>query len=201
MIYRDAIIGRIKAGRKSDTVNYLRDKKEEIFEKNKLIACSAYLFSDIIILYCEHEGSLCPQNIFHDMGCFEVISINGEKITPMENIFYYSKPRDEKHWQRKGESTGIGSIARVKRNMLNSYVYYHYLLQETTTKTRDKYGIIFEFQNYLFFYREASGEKEFPSFEGSLNAEIPENWHEIMNGHFIPWQDFDGFWMPMEKIL
>lgn len=201
MIHRATYVARIIKGYGKDAEEYFKGKEEEIGKNNDIISCNVYHSFDIIIIYLESAAGIGVAELFEAPGFLGEMGICGERFVPMENIFHYNRPESVVHWKRKKESIPSGFIGRIKPGMLSSYVYYHYILQETTDRERDKYGAIFMFQNYLFFYRDMCGETEYPSYKGVVNGKIPENWRELMRVHFEAWRDIDNIWKPMRKII
>lgn len=125
---------------------------------------------------------------------------------PMIDVFHdgvpsASDPCDE---SRQGKER-LGSIARLKPEMVSSYIYYHYQRQEEWPESFNNSYIIGAMGRLLFSYHElpasVSGEKR----SGLLNTRnTPTNWHEVMLPHFDPWDWADEsqrLWMKMDRVF
>jgi hypothetical protein len=116
------------------------------------------------------------------------------KWVPMYDIFHYDAPTGPEHWKRKRPvDKRVGRIARIKPEMLGSYIFYHYQLQEEYRETGNKYCIIGLYENLIFHYEEHPVETAAPSFRGSLGtSNTPGDWKKLMDPHFIQWENAAG---------
>ena len=83
-----------------------------------------------------------------------------------------------------------------------SYIYYHYQYQEEIPGDGDKYGAIFISGNMLMMYLEYPSEPETEKYAGGLNTHNTpyEQWGEIMNAHFQPWENGKKEWREIKLI-
>ena len=133
---------------------------------------------------------------------------------PMMDIFHYNRPQSVEHWRR--DTPPEARTARViylRPEMVSSYIFLHYQMQEEKPGAGDKYGQISIHENLLFFYMEQPAINEAAQHEGQLKtAQTPPNWHEVMFPHFQPWDDEEEkgewqlaegkqLWRPIEGIF
>lgn len=68
----------------------------------------------------------------------------------------------------------------MKPEMVSSYIFYHYQLQEERPACGNKYGLISITENLLFFYTEEPVVKEEALYDGRMKtANTPGNWTEL----------------------
>ena len=109
----------------------------------------------------------------------------------MMDIFHYNSPQSVEHWHR--DTPPEACTARViclRPEMVNSYIFLHYQMQEEKPGAGDKYGQISIHENLLLIYMEQPATNEAPLHQGRLRtAHTPPNWHEVMFPHVQPWDD------------
>lgn len=197
MIFR----AQFKEGQESNAIgNMLEGEKAKKFVDNgKFMTIAAFKWQKNIFLYYECiEEEVQPEEIFSSLGEF-LEDWPGEKQKrkwiPMINVFNFNEPVSIEHWKRKRPvERRAGRVAHLKPEMMSSYIYYHYQLQEERAFLGPKYEIIAMHENLLFGYQ------EFPVVEGEplapkkLNTSgTPKNWNDSrMDLHFQPWED-DGY--------
>lgn len=118
----------------------------------------------------------------------------------MNPVFHFNEPQGLKHWKRKTPvESHVGKIGVLQPNMVASYVYYHYGLQEERTFNGDKYEIIGLHENVLFGYFEYPAVIEEPIHKQNLQTKsMPSDWAKAqIPQHFVPWDDFEGCLRPM----
>jgi hypothetical protein len=84
----------------------------------------------------------------------------------------------------------VGRVALIKPDMVSSYIYYHYMLQEGHTGCDNKYCMIGIDGNLIFYYEELpkTAEERLPGWERKISHLSPEwhlTWQELMEPHFI----------------
>lgn len=132
----------------------------------------------------------------------------GARLTvPMLAIYRDGEPsayEDRQGGQRPRER--IGSLARLKPDMYAGYIFYHYAKQEETPNSFNPSYIIGAHEELIFSYEE----KPAPPFGSRQTrrtwpaAVTPDNWHELMRPHFIPWTESGQepvLWVRMQTIL
>lgn len=128
---------------------------------------------------------------------------DGSHWQRMPEIFHYSKPLSQEHWRRKisGKKPEF-RMNYVLPDKVASYIYYHYQYQEEIPGDGDKYGAIFISGNMLMMYLEYPSEPETEKYAGGLNTHNTpyEQWGEIMNAHFQPWENGKKEWREIKLI-
>jgi hypothetical protein len=127
-------------------------------------------------------------------------------LVPLIDIFHCVEPHGLDHWRRKKTPARIfAQLARLKPEMVSSYIFYHYQLQEEKPGSFDKYCLIGLNENLLFFYLEHPFVVEPPPAPGKLStSHSPANWQEVMNPHFEFWEDAppgQEIWREIETIF
>jgi L-rhamnose mutarotase len=175
-----------------------------------ILTLSLFRNEDTIFLYYECiDKEILPVEILGDISKYLKTwpGTDGERLwVPMYDIFHYNKPLSLDHWRRKNEvKKPIGKIAKLKPEMISSYIFYHYQYQEEKPSDGDKYGIINIHENLLFFYLEEPSFKETALYDGKLNTRnSPNNWGEVMSPHFINWKGTapdENIWKNTEVLL
>jgi len=193
MIYRFGYTGQLKEGEKE---NFKLAVEAGNFPQS-VISLSVMHWKNRVFLYYESRDDMTvtPHSLFGDMSAY-LVTWPGEKEErlwiQMYDIFHYNRPVDDDEWTRHIEMRPFGRLMRIKPEMLASYIYYHHQLQEEKPGLSNKYGVIFMHENLLLFYLEDPEIVETLTFKGRLDTHnSPDNWHEVMEPHFMPWDDTD----------
>ncbi|MCY9658758.1 hypothetical protein P5G65_19110 [Paenibacillus chondroitinus] len=207
MIYR----AEFQAGQVSTGVKALEssEQAEQRVIQGELMTAAAYVWRNSLFLYYECiDGQLSPDGIAGAAVPY-LKDWPGQseprKWIPMIDVFHFNEPADREHWLRKKRvEKRVGRVAHLKPEMISSYIYYHYQLQEERSFTGDKYEIIAMHENLLFGYQEFPKVIEEPVVPGRLKTKgTPENWQDSrMDLHFQPWEE-DGYlyFKPIEPIF
>lgn len=160
-----------------------------------LITVSVFRWRSHFFTYWESiEQPVAPAALFGDMDELLERWPGAEAprtFVPMVDIFHYLAPESVAHWQRKAPVTqGWGRLARLRPEMVSSYIFYHYQLQEEKPGIGDKYGLISLHENLIFFYQEQPTVLEAATQRGKLTTtNTPDHWHDVMFPHFDLWED------------
>lgn len=167
-------------------------------------------YENQIFLYIEAtEPSVDPAEIV--AGKFKPFP-DGSYFFRMTEVFHYSKPFSDEHWKRRnlGKKPWV-RINYLKPEMTSSYFFYHYQFQEENPGMVDKYGILFLYGNMLVLYHEYPFEEETLSYKGSLDTHNTpvgkEAWDDMIERHFIPWEDDainndpNGPWLALSVLI
>ena len=209
MLRRSCYIAQCQNG-KTDIIKQIIKNNEVTINKDPILTLSLFRDEDTIFLYYECiDKEMSPAEILGDISSYVNTwpSPDGERLwVPMNDIFHYNKPLSLDHWKRKNEvKKPIGKIAKLKPEMISSYIFHHYQYQEEKPSDGDKYGIINIHENLMFFYLEEPCFKEEAQYEGKLNTRnSPKNWREVMEPHFIYWEDTtaeENIWKNTEVLL
>jgi hypothetical protein len=115
------------------------------------------------------------------------------KWVRMMDIYHCVEPVSVEHWRRKAPvKTITARLMRLKPEMLSSYIFYHWQLQEETPGNWCKYCSIYLNENLTVMFNEDPDPPEAPPYKGKLNtSNTPDNWAELMFNHCIPWEDVE----------
>lgn len=206
IIYR----AQIKDGFEETAKNILKEEKipKELVQGGRVMTFAAYYWQKNVFLYYECiEEAILPEDIFHEVNAYlEEWPGKQEKRKwiPMIDVFHFNEPVSTEHWSRKGPvELRKGRVAHLKPEMMSSYIYYHFQLQEERAFLGGKYDIIAMHENLLFGYQEFPGVVEEPLAPKKLNTSAtPKNWDDSrMDLHFQPWEDGHLYFKPIEEIF
>ena len=155
---------------------------------------TVHAFRDTMFLYSEREGDDPePDGWLSELSpLLERISLDGksDRFARMIDIFHYHVPVEGEPWRCGDVGAPWIRIARIYPDKMASYAFYHWQLQEERPGDGPKHGLIAAYGNMLYFYMERPFVKEPTSYAGILNTRnTPDRWHDLMNPHFIPWED------------
>lgn len=179
--------------------NMTQNKKAKLLvDTGKFMTIAAFKWQKNIFLYYEcMQEEIKPEEIFDSLSDFLEDwpgNKNIRKWIPMIDVFHFNEPVSEEHWKRKQPvEIRAGRVAHIKPDMMASYIYYHYQLQEERAFSGPKYEIIAMHENLLFGYQEFPVVEEEPLAPKKLTTSgTPKNWKDSrMDLHFQPWED-DG---------
>jgi hypothetical protein len=187
----------------------LNQQARKLVEQGELMTASAFIWRNNLFLYYEcMNREVSPEEIAGAAVPF-LKEWHGQeeprKWILMIDVFHFNEPASYEHWLRKQPVVSrVGRVAHLKPEMVSSYIYYHYQLQEERAFHGDKYEIIAMHENLLFGYQEFPKVIEEPVVTGRLNTKgTPENWNDSrMDLHFQPW-DEDGYlyFKPIEQVF
>lgn len=176
-----------------------------------IVSCSIFTKESSVFVYFENESESCCEWEW-PWPCRELLEtwpgIGGTKryAVPMLDIFHDGEPEIRK---TRGDDCGIeriGMLARLKPSKYSSYIFYHYAMQEEKPSCFNPTYLIGAHEEFIFSYHL----RPTPPFENGPTrmkwpAPItPENWHEVMLPHFIPWSESEQgpiLWKKMDIIL
>ncbi len=206
MIYR----GIWNEGQKAEGLSALKEDigVRRLVQDGVLMTAAAFSWKDNVFLYYECiDEQIAPEALTG--AAIEYLSDwKGEaaprKWIPMVDVFHFNEPAGYEHWLRKSPvERRVGRVAHLKREMMASYIYYHYQLQEERAFSGNKYEMIAMHENLLFGYQEFPLVIEDQVIPGRLSTKgTPVPWEDSrMDLHFQPWED-DGYlyFKPVEII-
>jgi hypothetical protein len=152
----------------------------------------------------EHYLEKWPTDPTHDDRTRE--SMLYRLSIPMVDVFHDGVPEDSDSWRGSlPVDERIGSIARLKPEMVSSYIFYHYQLQEETPDSFNSTYIIGSMGRLLFSYHEVPTRISEAKRQGLLTTKnSPDNWHEVMYPHFQTWDEAaEGkeLWRKMVRLM
>lgn len=185
-----------------------QDSVRQLVREGVFMTAAAFAWQNNVFLYFEcMEAETDPLESVQQLAP-HLVDWPGEAKPrtwiPMVNVFHFNEPASKEHWLRKAPvERRAGRIAFLKREMMASYIYYHYQLQEERAFHADKYEIIAMHENLLFGYQEFPKVIEEPIVPGRLATKgTPENWEDSrMDLHFQPWEDGYLYFKPVDQIF
>ena len=164
-----------------------------------VLTLSVFRFQRNLFFYYECATSLrTPDELFPALSAhLEPVPFFEEKrhYVRMAEVFHYNRPTENGLWRDKEQGQPYGRLNRLRPDMIASYIFYHNQLQEEKPGCGDKYGLIALNENLMFFYEEKPYRFEKALYEGRLHTHnTPDHWGELMDQHFMPWEDTDKVW-------
>jgi hypothetical protein len=206
LIYR----GEFKDGLEEAAKGSMQAEKKAIslVQDGFIMTLAAFCWEKQVFLYYECiQEVISPEDIFPEMKDYLKDwpgELKNRIWIPMIDVFHFNEPADYEHWIRK-EPVDIrrGRVAHLKPEMVSSYIYYHYQLQEERAFLGGKYEIIAIHENLLFGYQEFPNVVEEPVLAKKLTTSgTPANWNDSrMDLHFQPWEDGYLYFKPIEQVL
>jgi hypothetical protein len=200
----------IKDGQEASALENMINEKnaKEVVSNGAVMTIATFKWERNIFLY--YECVTCeikPEEIFTSLDIFlEDWPGKNEKRkwTPMIDVFHFNEPVSSEHWKRKDlVEKRAGRVAHLKPEMMASYIYYHYQLQEERAFLGPKYEIIAMHDNLLFGYQEFPAVVEEPVAPKKLSTYgTPKNWLDSrMDLHFQPWEDGHLYFKHIDQIF
>lgn len=206
LIYR----GQIKEGSEEIAKGILQGEMNAkgLVHEGSIMTLAAYYWNNNVFLYYEcMQDAILPDDIFPEVK--EYLEdwpghTKMRKWIPMIDVFHFNEPMNREHWiRREPVESRKGRVAHLKPEMMASYIYYHYQLQEERAFLGGKYEIIAMHENLLFGYQEFPNVVEEPLAVKKLSTSgTPTNWNDSrMDLHFQPWEDGHLYFKHIEQIL
>jgi len=105
-------------------------------------------------------------------------------------IFHFFPSQEASEWikDRKNPTKAVILFTRLKPEMISSYIYHHFALQEELDGERFKYYSIFIHGNLLINFAESPSVVKDPHIPASLKSSISkrDDWNEYMRDHLMP---------------
>lgn len=190
--------------------NYLRTGGEaaKLIQEGRLMTAAGFSWNQNVFLYYECiEEAVLPEELF-PQAAQHLADWPGQdqprQWIPLMDVFHFNAPADAGHWRRKTKPEQmVGRVAHLKPEMVASYVYYHYQLQEEHAFHGPKYEVIGIHENLLFGYQEFPAVVEVPVLPKKLaTSGTPEMWTDSrMDLHFQPWPDGHLYFKPVETLF
>jgi hypothetical protein len=177
-------------------------------ERDEVMTVTGHSWNNQVFLYIESlRGILHPDEWFG--GLSDLLEDwpgedGNRKWIRMTDVFHFNEPVSREHWQRKVPvDRRVGRVAHLKQEMIASYIYYHYQLQEEHAFFGPKYEIIAMHENLLFGYQEFPAVLEEPLAAKRLQTSgTPKDWSDSrMDLHFQSWEDGHLYFKPVETVF
>lgn len=156
-------------------------------------ACSVFGYNRVLFVYGEADdpfaGFRWEPELASRLEPWPDAQGGTEDSFPMTDIFSYGRPEELGAWRPDYvPEKRIGRLARLKPEMVASYVYYHYMRQEAMPGTGNRTFVIGYTAPYIFLYQ------EYPVVIRPLPPRmdaraVPADWQQAMEPHFDPWSD------------
>ena len=206
-IFRSQWRGFFQRFPEKEKIEACRYMLEQAKRDGKILTGEIYCWQSNLFAYLEGiDEHANPEVVLAPLA--DYLSIwPGDKLcrwAPMMDVFHFNEPKDFEHWRRKvSPEKCVGKIGILRPEMVASYIYYHYGLQEERTFCGDKYEIIALHENILFGYFEIPEVIEAPLYEPRLKTKsMPENWKDAqIPSHFFPWENYKGSLLPMPSLF
>ncbi len=212
-LHRFVYRAQCRPGQQEATIAAWRAREESLRTRQAgrhILTASVFAWQDQFFLYYETVNpSLLPDTLAGEMDDL-LESWPGHaqprRFVPMMDIFHCGEPTSEEYWRRKTPPEQVSArITRLQPEMVSSYIFYHYQMQEEKPGSFDKYCLISIHENLLFFYRESPNVVESPPRTGKLSTQnTPADWHGTMFPHFRLWDDApmgEEIWRGVELVL
>jgi hypothetical protein len=179
-----------------------------VIDPARVLTASVFRYQGLFFFYYEAVAApIDPQDLFGEVVDL-LLPWPGETterfFIPLVDIFHCVEARGLEHWRRKSAPERVfAQLARLKPEMTSSYIFYHYQLQEEKPGSFDKYCLIGLHEDLLFFYLEHPFIPE-PGTGRLSTSQSPRNWQEVMNPHFLFWQDAppgQDIWRTIDTII
>lgn len=189
-----------------------RERALAYIRSGQWMTAAAFKWERNLFLYIEcidesGEAEVHPESLFPELNTYLTDwpgHSSPRKWIPMIDVFHFNAPASAEHWRRKEPvERRVGRVAHLKPEMMASYIYYHYQLQEEHAFFGPKYEMIAMSENLLFGYQEFPAVVEEPVLPRKLaTSGTPANWSDSrMDLHFQPWEDGHLYFKPVETIF
>lgn len=174
-----------------------------------MLSCSIFAKGSGVFLYFE-TASEClewewPTTCLQMLETWPGDGGTQRYAVPILDIYHDGEP-ETREARENGGRERIGMLARLNPLKYSSYIFYHYALQEEKPSCFNPTYMIGAHENLIFSYHERPS----PVFEHGATRRrwlapiTPENWHDVMQSHFIPWSESEQglvLWEKMDTLL
>ena len=168
---------------------------EKAVADGKLRSGSVFVFQDQIFVYYESTVPFHIEEYLPDISNYVFLWPGQEKLRPYIPMvkLYQSLPMEEvRDWKRNGDTHPYLNISRMNLDLLQSYTYYHYQMQEEMPGHNGRYLAIWDSEDWCVLYNEDNtGGPIDTDYKGKLTSNLcpVRQWHEYMRPHFYRWPD------------
>ena len=179
-----------------EAVKYIKSCKpnfKKALKDGKLQSVTVFTLDKQIFLYYESNATFEINDYLPEISSFVEMWPGQNELRPYVNMVkcYQSAPMETvPDWKeaRIGHKPYV-SISRMKLEKLDSYIFYHYQLQEEKPGDNGRYMAIWGNEEWFVLYgREGLDDIYASDYKGKLDTQnTPENWRETMLPHFYTW--------------
>lgn len=172
---------------------------EKAVADGKLLSGTVFTLEDQIFVYYECTVPFCIEEYLPKIGEYVYLWPGQAKPRPYIPMvkLYQSIPMEEvRDWKRKKPVTPYLRVSRMDIDKLQSYIFYHYQLQEEEPGHNGRYLGIWDSEDWCVLYNEENSERPIDTdYQGKLSThDCPiSQWHEYMTPHFIFWPDGEKY--------
>lgn len=207
-LYRSQVMAGCEAGFALALAETAASWERELREQG-ILSCSIFTKGSGVFVYLEAASESCewewPKAGRDLLETWPGWGSEKRYAVPMLDIYHDGEPeiREARH---DSGSERLGMLARLKPSKYSSYIFYHYAMQEEKPNCFNPTYIIGAHEEFIFSYYEHPS----PSFENGATRRTwpavitPENWHDVMQPHFIPWSESEQgmvLWEKMNNLL
>jgi hypothetical protein len=184
-------------------------RQEAVWRSSGLITLSCFHLQGVVCVYLESERADEGFSWSEEVASWFHLSPSLQGLNNailMSDIFHDGVPFDRASWRKdRAIEHRVGSLARIRPEMLSSYVFYHYQLQEEYPESFNKTYIIGLQDCLIFSYYELPAVVSEIRLKGKLNTHFSptDSWQEVMDPHFEAWPTPEGGfvpWLTMEHL-
>ena len=168
---------------------------EKAVAEGKLRNGTVFALQDQIFVYYESTVPFHPEEYLPEIHKYVHMWPGQEKLRPYVPMIkaYQSLPMEEvRDWKRLDGTRPSLMVSRMKLDMLQSYTYFHYLMQEELPGYSGRYLGIWFNEDWCVLYNQKEPDTPIDTdYKGKLATKTcPVNqWTEHMVPHFYQWPD------------
>lgn len=168
---------------------------EKAVADGDLRSATIFTFMDQIFVYYESNKPFVLDEYLPEIGQYVHMWPSQETPRPYFPLikYYQSLPMEAvKDWDLGDRAIPRLMISRMNIEKLQSYIYYHYLMQEEVPGYNGRYLGIWGSEDWCVLYDEKDPARPIDTdYQGKLTTkECPlETWQKCMNPHFNTWAD------------
>lgn len=168
---------------------------EKAVAEGKLRNGTVFALQDQIFVYYESTVPFHLEEYLPEIDKYVYLWPGQEKLRPYVTMVkaYQSLPMEEvRDWKRLDGTRPSLMISRMKLDLLQSYIYYHYLMQEELPGYSGRYLGIWFNEDWCVLYNQQEPDTPIDTnYTGKLATKTcpVDQWTEHMVPHFYQWPD------------
>ncbi len=166
---------------------------EKAVAEGKLRSATIFGFQDQLFVYYESTAVFRLEEYLPEISNYVQLWPGQENLRPYIPMvkLYQSLPMEEvRDWKRSEEVKPVLMISRMDIDKLQSYIYYHYLMQEEIPGHNGRYLGIWDSEDWCVLYNEKNPKRPIDTdYTGKLTTNLcpVDQWAAYMNPHFVRW--------------
>lgn len=182
-------------------LSYVASEKqhiEDLLRSGKIYTVTVFAYDNQnLFVYYECVGSeiLDPTDLFPGIAAYMQPWPGEAKarwFVPMIDVYHSMQPNaeEEKAWHRTEPAKPGANMSWMKLDMLSSYTFHHWQLQEEKPAANGKHLSIWSSEQIALLYNERPDAGYADPQPGKLaTANTPDNWTDVMIPHFHYFED------------